>query len=260
MFDMMILTRALLPAVLLGLLVACAPAQRAPGPDAESAAVASADAPGADGTPLASTQMPDGQTLQAVLADDYQIAPEDLLEIEVFGIKDLERTVRVNSTGHISLPLVGQIRVAGLTGAGAEALIAQEYGEKYLQDPQVSVFIKEFTTQRITVDGAVYKPGIYPIKGDMTLLRALALAGGGGQLADLENVMLFRLTPEGKPVSEKHDVLKIRMGEAPDPALRNDDMVVVNREPTRVMLRDSKLRDFIDFINPFSSSYDRMSR
>ena len=186
---------------------------------------------------------------------DYKLTPNDLIEVEVFGVSELKRTVRVNSTGHIALPLIGTLEVAGLSPADTEALIAIQYGAKYLKDPQVSVFVKEFTTKRITVDGAVTKPGIFPLTGPITLLRALALAGGGGPMADLENVMLFRLTPEGKPDNKKYNLDLIRKGEADDPLLQSDDVVVVNRDSSRVWLRDSLFRDVIDTLNPFSSSY-----
>ena len=93
------------------------------------------------------------------------------------------------------------------------------------------------------------------LAGYVPLLRALAMAGGGSQLADLEEVMLFRLTPDGQSLVEKHDVLKIRVGEAPDPALRGDDVVVVNRNTARATLRDSLFRDILDTINPFSATY-----
>ncbi|ABM43147.1 polysaccharide export protein [Acidovorax sp. JS42] len=191
----------------------------------------------------------------STIAPDYKITPNDLLEIEVFGVSELKRTVRVNSTGHVSLPLVGMVQVAGLTPSDAEALIALQYGGKYLQDPQISIFIKEFTTQRITLDGALVKPGIYPLTGQITLLRALALAGGGSQLANPEEVMLFRMTAQGQSLIEKHDVLKIRQGEAPDPLLQGDDVVVVNRNGARATLRDSLFRDILDTLNPFSSTY-----
>ncbi|WP_313071899.1 polysaccharide biosynthesis/export family protein [Melaminivora sp.] len=195
------------------------------------------------------------QPAPATIDADYKIGPNDLLEVDVFGVTELKRTVRVNSTGHISMPLIGLVQVAGLTPSDAEALIALQYSKNYLQDPQVSIFIKEFTTQRITVDGAVVRPGIYPLVGQITLLRALAMAGGGGQLAKLDEVMLFRVTPEGDSQTEKHDVMKIRAGEAPDPTLRGDDVVVVNRDSQRTALRDSLFRDIIDTINPFSASY-----
>jgi polysaccharide export outer membrane protein len=186
---------------------------------------------------------------------DYKLTPNDLIEVEVFGVSELKRTVRVNSTGHIALPLIGTLEVAGLNPADAEALIAIQYGAKYLKNPQVSVFVKEFTTKRITVDGAVAKPGIFPLTGPVTLLRALALAGGGGPMADLENVMLFRLSPEGKPDNKKYNLELIRKGEADDPMLQSDDVVVVNRDSSRVWLRDSLFRDVIDTLNPFSTTY-----
>ena len=122
----------------------------------------------------------------SVADSDYKITPSDLLEIEVFGVSELKRTVRVNTSGQIAMPLIGTISVAGLTPSDAEALIALQYaGKNFLQDPQVSIFVKEFTTQRITLDGALNKPGVYPLTGQISLLRALAMAGGGGQLADM---------------------------------------------------------------------------
>jgi polysaccharide export outer membrane protein len=193
--------------------------------------------------------------MPSAIGADYKIGPNDLLEVEVFGVSELKRTVRVNATGQVALPLIGSLQLAGLTTSDAEALIAIKYGAKYLQDPQVSIFIKEFTTQRITVDGAVVKPGIFPLTGQITLLRALALAGGGGPMADLEQVMLFRIGADGKPVSEKYDALKIRSGQAPDPLLQGDDIVVVNRDSKRTALRDSFFRDLLDTLNPFSQAY-----
>lgn len=199
----------------------------------------------------------------ATAYDDYKIGPNDLLEITVFGVKELDRTVRVNTTGHVSLPLIGSVAVSGLTASQAERLIADTYGKDYLQDPQVSVFITEFTSKRITVDGAVYKPGIYPMVGDMTLLRALAMAGGRGNLADMETVRIFRAGvpgPDGQPTVETYDVNKIRTGEVSDPVLHGDDLVVVNRNASRVTFRDSLFRDIIDTLNPFSASVSRTAR
>ena len=89
---------------------------------------------------------------------------------------------------------------------------AAKYAKDYLQDPQVSVFIKEFTSQRITVEGAVARPGIYPIRGDTTLVQAIALAGGQGQLPDLTEVMVFRLEA-GQRRQLTYDLIKIRGGE-----------------------------------------------
>jgi polysaccharide biosynthesis/export protein len=200
--------------------------------------------------PAAVGSLPQTESITSI--PNYKITASDLLEIEVFGVEDLKRTVRVNTTGSISIPLVGMVQVAGLTVTEAEAVIAMRYGADYLQNPQVSIFIKEFTTQRVTIDGAVNKPGIYPLTGQITLLRALALAGGGAQLANLEDVLLFRSNGPGPQEVFKYDVKKIRNGELEDPILKGDDLVVVNRSGSRELLKDSVLRDVLDFINPFS--------
>ena len=183
---------------------------------------------------------------------DYRIGPEDLLEIQVYGVDQLSRTVRVNSEGVISLPLVGAVNVGGLTAHEAEVAVATKLATNYLQDPQVSLFVKEFTTQRITLEGAVAKPGIYPLRGETTLLRALALAGGQGSLSDMHSVVLFRTDADGKRTTLTYDVESIRHGEVPDPPVQNDDLIVLNRSPGRVLLRDSILRDALDAINPLS--------
>lgn len=186
-----------------------------------------------------------------VAADDYRIGAQDLLEIQVFGIENLKRDVRVNSKGAVSLPLIGAVVLGGLTGQEAEALIASMYEKDFLRDPQVSVFIKEFTSQRITVEGAVAKPGIYPIRGQTTLMQAIAIAGGQGQLPDLNQVMVYRRDGNDKKVMT-FDLIKIRAGEIEDPSLVNEDIVVVKRDQSRVVLRDSLVGDVITIVNPLN--------
>src|SRR5437868_3301383 len=126
------------------------------------------------------------------VADDYKIGPQDLIEIQIYGVDNLKREVRVNSRGIVTLPLIGVVSLGGLTGQEAEVLIADKYKKDFLQDPQVSIFIKEYVSQRITVEGAVGHPGVFPIKGQTSLLQILATAGGGAPLSDLSEVMLFR--------------------------------------------------------------------
>lgn len=186
-----------------------------------------------------------------VVADDYRIGPQDLIEIQVFGIDTLRREVRVNSRGAVSMPLIGNVIIGGLTGEEAETLIAAKYEKDYLRDPQVSLFIKEYTSQRITVEGAVAKPGIYPIRGSTSLMQAIAIAGGQGQLSDLHEVMVYRREGADKK-TYTYDLDKIRTGELEDPSLVNEDVVVVKRAPGRVALRDSLLGDIINILNPFN--------
>ena len=188
----------------------------------------------------------------ASMAADYRIGPSDLLEIEVLDVENMKRTVRVNAAGTVSLPLIGPVVVAGLTAQQAESNIAERYAEKYLQNPQVSIFIKEFTTERITLDGAVIRPGIYPLTGPITLLRALALAGGFGPIADANEVRLFRINQKGERQVAVFDVDLIRAGKSDDPDIKGGDLIVVQRDANRKILKDSIFRDVLDSLNPFS--------
>ena len=182
---------------------------------------------------------------------DYRIGPEDLIEIQVFGVDQLTRTVRVNSRGLISLPLVGNLEVGGLTSQQAESLVVTRLAESFLQNPQVSLFIREYTSQRVTIEGAVNKPGVYPLRGPTTLLQSLAVAGGQASLSDMTEVMLFRGHNDGKRETLMYDVDRIRSGELEDPVVLNDDLIVVKRSKARTVLNDSIFGDIINTINPF---------
>ncbi|MDO9439156.1 polysaccharide biosynthesis/export family protein [Hydrogenophaga sp.] len=192
---------------------------------------------------------PPGTT--GAVGPDYRISASDLMEFNVFGVPDMKRDVRVNASGQISLPLIGSVDVAGLTVHSAEQLLAAKYEEKYLLDPQVSLFIKEFTTQRIAIEGAVTRPGIYPVSGELTLLRALALSGGFAPYADLQQIMVYRNGAGGVREQATYDLDKVRSGQVSDPAVRSDDVIVVQRNAKRTALRDSLFRDIIDTLNPF---------
>lgn len=206
------------------------------------------------GSEAVAASSPGGQQPVPVMSigKEYRVGTNDLLDIEVLNLDNGKRTVRVNAAGAITLPLIGSVTVAGLTQQQVEGHIAALYGEKYLQNPQVSVFIKEFTTERITVDGAISKPGIYPLVGQMTLLRVIALAGGFGQIAKPDKVMLFRNGENGVREVATFDVTRIRAGTDPDPVIRGDDLIVVQRDPARALLKDSLFRDLVDTVNPLN--------
>lgn len=123
---------------------------------------------------------------------DYKIGPEDLLEITVFEDEKLNKVVRVSSQGNISFPLLGILKVKGLTAMELEKEIRELLAEKYFQDPHVSVFIREYRNQRISVIGAVEKPGVFDVTGQKTILDMLAMAGG---LKPEAGRLLFLLRP-----------------------------------------------------------------
>ena len=135
-------------------------------------------------------------------ASDYQIGPEDLLEITLFNIPEAEArvtprtaTVRVNQLGSVILPLLGEMSVKGLTVSLFERSLRERY-DQYIHNPQVGVLVKEFR-QRVSVIGAVLKPGMVELTGPKTLIDVLALAGGLTEKASSQ-VHVYRDTAEGR--------------------------------------------------------------
>lgn len=167
---------------------------------------------------------------------EYRVGAQDLIEISVFQVGDLNRTVRVNSNGQISLPLIGVVQAGGKTVQELEAEIASKLSTSYLQNPQVSVFVKEFTSQRVTLEGAVESPGIYPITGKTSLIQAIVMAGGVTDLANLQGVVVFR-NVDGQRMAAVFDLQQIRSGDAVDPQIYGDDVVVVDQSGARTGLR-----------------------
>lgn len=168
---------------------------------------------------------------------DYRVGPLDVLEIAVFQVADLTRTVRINSSGNVSLPLIGTFAAGGKTVQELETEIAQRLRDGFLQDPQVTVYVKEFTSQRITVEGAVNGPGMFPITGQTSLLQAVALAGGMDRLANQRGVIVFR-TIAGQRMAAVFDMTEIRAGQAEDPRIYGDDIVVVDFSGARSAWRE----------------------
>src|SRR5579859_2377666 len=121
-----------------------------------------------NGAPLISAETP-----------DVRIGAGDLLEIKTFGSPELSDTVRVSAHGEITMPLIGAVKVAGLSPEEAQKTIAERFVRGgYLRDPQINVLIREFATQGISVLGEVARPGIYPMLGSRRLFDAISAAGG----------------------------------------------------------------------------------
>ncbi len=167
---------------------------------------------------------------------DYRIGPLDVLEVSVFQVPDLDRTVQVGSGGQIVLPLMGAVTAAGRTVAELQDDIAAKLGARYLQSPQVSVFVKDALSQQVTVEGAVNRPGIYPTAGNATLLQVIALAGGLNRVADKRSVVVFRQV-NGKRNAAVFDFAAIQTGRNDDPAVYGGDVVVVDQSGLKATMR-----------------------
>lgn len=160
-----------------------------------------------------------------------------MLEVVVFKAPELTRSVQVADGGTINLPLVGEIVAAGKTSAQVERELASRLGATYMRNPQVNVYVKEFNSQRVTVEGAVKTPGVYPLRGKTSLMQALATAQGTDRDVASSNVMVFR-TVDDQRVAAEFDVDAIRSGQAQDPLLRNGDVVVVPTSGSKVVFQN----------------------
>jgi polysaccharide biosynthesis/export protein len=168
-------------------------------------------------------------------ASGYAVGPLDVLEISVFKVPELSKSIQVAPTGTINMPLVGEIPAAGRTAQQIEQDLTNRLAAKYLNNPQVTVFIREHNSQTVTVEGAVVRPGIFPLKGKLSLVQVVALAGGlNNDLYD-KNVTVFS-TIRGERVSKVYDIDDVRAGKAADPALRAGDIVVIDNNTGKVAL------------------------
>ena len=170
--------------------------------------------------------VPDSPTV-VPLETGYKIAPMDTLSVKVFKMPDLSGEYEVDLTGQISLPLVGSLAAADLTTTQLDEALTRKLGERYLENPDVSVGIKSSTRRSVTVDGSVNKAGSYPVSGPMTLMQAIAAAGGTGPDANARRIAIFRQIG-GRRQAAAFDLTSIRRGEAEDPQVYAGDIVVVD--------------------------------
>lgn len=166
------------------------------------------------------------------LEENYRIAPLDVLNVRVFKMADLTGEYEVDLTGKISMPLIGEISAIDLTTAELDRRLTQSLGEKYLQNPDVSVGIKSSTRRSVTVDGSVGKSGTYGINGPTSLIQAIAAAGGISENGNPRRVAIFRQIG-GQRQAAAFDLTSIRRGEAPDPPVYAGDIIVVDGSATK---------------------------
>lgn len=218
-------SKHIIAGILLTLLAACASTPRV------------ASTPGV--TLLESDGLPQPTRADLVAASrPYLIGPFDKLTIDVFGIEELsKKEVQTDASGRISFPLAGVVEAAGLTPGELAKVIEERLRGRYVREPQVTVNLGETVSQVITVDGQVDKPGLYPVIGQMTLLRAVATAGGTSEFAKLDDVVIFR-TVEGKQYAGLYNLEAIRRGNYRDPEVFASDVVVVGDSKARRIFKD----------------------
>jgi polysaccharide biosynthesis/export protein len=162
----------------------------------------------------------------------HLVGPFDKIAVDVHGLPDLSREVRVDAGGSIALPLAGQIDVNGRTPQQIEAMVTERLRGNYVREPRVTVSIVETVSQVVTVDGEVRQPGLYPVQAGMTLMRAIARAQGTTEFAAGNHVVLFR-TVNGQQMAALYDLRAIRLGAYQDPAIAPNDVIYVGESRAR---------------------------
>lgn len=180
--------------------------------------------------PGQSLPIPDSTT--SVSPGDVRIAPLDVVEVDFFGVPDLDGQYQVDLAGAIKLPLIGAVPAVGKTSSELAFDLEDRYEESYLQDPDVTVTIVESIGRRFTVDGSVKNPGLFPMSGELSLLQAVALAGGPSDTANPRKVVVFRQV-NGERRAAAFDLISIRKGNAEDPKIYGNDLIVVDGSEAR---------------------------
>jgi len=170
--------------------------------------------------------VPDG-TVQAVeLIPEERLGIDDVFEVRVLGEPDLSGAYRIAADGTIDYPFIGRVLVIGMRSGEVQELIAAKLADGYLKKPQVSLMVKEWNSRKVSVIGQVQKPGSVAYFTNMTIVDAIAAAGGFTGIASKNSVNLRR-EAKGSVQSKNYPVADISEGRAPNVVLLPGDILVV---------------------------------
>jgi polysaccharide export outer membrane protein len=169
----------------------------------------------------------DGQSRFSIdMPTDYRLGANDVIEVKVYGEPDLSyERLAVSQRGTLNVPFIGEIKAAGLTTAELADSLRTGLG-RHLRDPQLSVNLVEYGSQRITVEGSVTHAGVFTVPPGTTLLGALALAGEPDRLGTIRQIVVIRTDAEGRSLA-LFNLREVRAGRMIDPVLQANDRVIV---------------------------------
>ena len=164
---------------------------------------------------------------QAFSPGEYVVGSENVLQIDVYYGKDekISQKLKVSSKGYITFPLLGEVEVSGLTVSQLEKKLASLLEKDYIVNPQVSVFVEQYST--VSIFGEVTKPGAYPIEGNMTVVELISKAEGFTKIASPNRVKVIRMQQDGSKEEIKIRVKDIINKQVDDVPLKAGDVVVV---------------------------------
>lgn len=188
--------------------------------------------------------------------DDYLIGHSNLLDIKVTQDPNLSRTLRVDARGEITLPLLGVLHAEGLTPKELEQKIAVGLQKSYIKNPDVIVFVREYTNLKINIQGQVSRPGIYNMFGKPTLLESISMAGGLNEKANAASIKIVRAqsnnAKQADVVTETYDFEAIKSGTVKDPTVATSDIIFVD-EAVPIIVEGAVLRPGVIYPKPNST-------
>jgi polysaccharide biosynthesis/export protein len=230
--------------MILLLAIAAAASLAGCGGSSDSSAIGSFSATGGQTATSEYGQLDFSKTLQPQFANGtssdasrYKLGPTDVLNVAVYQADELNRKVQVSGAGTVTLPLIGAVQAKGRTAHDLEIEIAARLKARYMQAPQVTVFIEEYNSQKVTVSGAVKRPGVFPVKGSYSLMQAIAQAEGLDNVADPTNVIVFREDGANRYVA-RFNIEQIKSGQGQDLLLQDRDVIVVDSSGIKTAMRD----------------------
>lgn len=142
-----------------------------------------------------------GSGIGMVVGENYVLKPSDIVQIQVYKEKDLDKTVRIEGDGTISLALIGKVKVSNMTVGEAQSLVTDLYNRDYLVDPQISLLVVNFSPKIVRILGSVNRPGVVqiPPDRDLTLTEAIAGVNGISRLGNPRAITIKRVEGDGRP-------------------------------------------------------------
>ncbi len=183
-------------------------------------------------TPAPAPQLALPDTTTITQTGDLRIGTLDIVTVRVFGVDDLNGSYQVDQQGNVKIPLIGTMMAKGFTALEFAEKLEAELGRAYLQDPDVTISVKEGLSPRVTIEGSVNSPGVYDVNGTISLLQVVAMGGGLSDDANPERVIVFRQI-EGQRHAAGYNLKMIRANEAEDPAIYGNDIIVVDGSRAR---------------------------
>jgi len=190
-------------------------------------------------TPVASSELPAPVRADLMSPEEpYYVGPFDEITIDVYGIEELsKREVQVDASGRLSFPVIGVVEASGKSPTEISQEIETRLRQRFFREPKVTVNLKKIVSQMVTVEGEVKEPGVYPVMGRSSLLRALASAQGTTEFSKLNDVVIFR-TVHGQKYAALYNLKAIRTGAYPDPDVFANDIITVGDSRGRRIFKD----------------------